>query len=67
LTVEIRDDGQGFPEEVIRSPRSFGIVGMRERAVSHGGALAIISSPGAGTTVQVTFPLERRGGQRVPR
>jgi PAS domain S-box-containing protein len=67
LTIEIRDDGQGFPEEAIRSPRSFGIVGMRERATSQGGALVITSSPGAGTTVQVTFPPERRKGPRVPR
>ncbi|MFH0962826.1 MAG: PAS domain S-box protein, partial [Planctomycetota bacterium] len=67
LTIEIRDDGQGFPEEAIRNPRSFGIVGMRERADSHGGALVITSSPGAGTTVRVTFPLERREEPRVPR
>jgi signal transduction histidine kinase len=67
LTIEIRDDGMGCPEEVIRSPRSFGLVGMRERAASHGGEIVITSSPGAGTTVRVTFPLERRREPRVPR
>jgi two-component system sensor histidine kinase UhpB len=66
LTIEIRDDGQGIPEEAIRSPHSFGIVGMRERAVSHKGELVITSSPGAGTTVRVTFPLERPEEPQVP-
>jgi len=67
LTIEIRDDGQGFPEEAARDPHSFGIVGMRERAASQGGELVITSSPGAGTTVRVTFPLERRKEPRAPR
>jgi PAS domain S-box-containing protein len=67
LTIEIRDDGRGLPEEALRSPHSFGIVGMRERAASHGGELAITSSPGAGTTVRVTFPLDRREEPLVPR
>jgi PAS domain S-box-containing protein len=67
LTVEIRDDGQGFPEEAASDPRSFGITGMRERAASLGGTLAITGSPGAGTTVRVTFPPERRKEPRAPR
>jgi signal transduction histidine kinase len=67
LTIEIHDDGRGFPEEVSRNPHSFGIVGMRERAASHGGALAITTSPGAGTTVRVTFPLGRPEEPRVTR
>jgi len=58
LTLEIRDDGQGFREEAAHDPHSFGIVGMRERAASHGGALVITSSPGAGTTVRATFPFD---------
>jgi signal transduction histidine kinase len=67
LTIEIRDDGQGFPEQAASDPRSFGITGMRERAASHGGALVITGSPGAGTTVRVTFPPERRKEPRAPR
>jgi len=67
LTIEIRDDGQGFPEEAIRSPRSFGIVGMRERAASQGGVLLVTSSPSAGTTVRVTFPLDRPTVREEPR
>jgi signal transduction histidine kinase len=66
LTLEIRDDGQGIREEASRDPHSFGIVGMRERAATQGGALAITSSPGAGTTVRVAFPLERRNDVRAP-
>jgi len=67
LTLKIHDDGRGIPEEAIRSPNSFGIIGMRERAASHGGELAITSSPGAGTTVRVTIPFDRREEPLVPR
>ena len=53
LYLEIKDDGKGFdPEE----PRSggFGLKSMQERADLLGGKLAIISSPGRGTSVCVT-------------
>jgi len=32
-------------------PRSFGIQGMRERAILMGGTLEVVSRPGEGTTV----------------
>ena len=67
VTIEIRDDGQGLSEEVSGDPHSFGIVGMRERAAAQGGELVIASSPGAGTTVRVTFPPDRRKKPRGPR
>jgi PAS domain S-box-containing protein len=66
LTMEIRDDGQGLPEGAVDSPRSVGLVGMRERAAAHGGDVAITSSPGTGTTVRATFPPERRKAPRSP-
>lgn len=66
LTIEIRDDGRGIREDSVRNSHSFGIVGMRERAASYGGALAIVGSPGAGTTVRVTLPHERRKRPQAP-
>ena len=66
-SVSIRDDGRGIREDAVRNPHSFGIVGMRERAASHRGELAITTSPGAGTTVRATFPLERQEEPRTPR
>jgi signal transduction histidine kinase len=56
-TMMIVDDGRGFdatPEE-----EGFGILGMRHRARDIGGSLEILSAPGVGTRVDVTFPLPR--------
>lgn len=56
-TMMIVDDGRGFdatPEE-----EGFGILGMRRRAKDIGGSLEILSAPGVGTRVDVTFPLPR--------
>ena len=53
LEVEIRDDGRGFPPEVLRDSKSLGLIGMRERAVSAGGSIEFESAPGAGTTMRL--------------
>jgi PAS domain S-box-containing protein len=50
LILEVRDNGQGFADQKHR-PRSFGIQGMRERAILMGGTLEVVSRPGEGTTV----------------
>ena len=56
LTVE--DDGQGFHASEAVGDRH-GLVGMNERAKMLGGALELRTSPGAGTRVRVTVPLEK--------
>ena len=58
--VRIADDGRGMRPEVTADPRSIGIVGMRERALSFGGELAIDTAPGRGTTVIVRIPPRAR-------
>jgi PAS domain S-box-containing protein len=62
LRIEIVDDGEGFDlgELGRRSHEgvALGLMGMRERAVLVGGRVRIISSPGKGTTVEVSLPLE---------
>ncbi|MGQ9491792.1 MAG: GAF domain-containing sensor histidine kinase [Anaerolineae bacterium] len=59
VIVEIRDDGVGFDLAAIeQQPRAhLGLMGMRERAESVGGALAIWSRPGEGTRVTLRLPL----------
>lgn len=57
LELTIADDGCGIREEDIRSPQSFGLVQIRERAMFWGGVVHITGSPGQGTTVQVKIPL----------
>jgi signal transduction histidine kinase len=58
VVLRVTDDGQGFdPEARSKVEGHFGLRGLRSRARSIGAQLEIISSPGTGTTVQVTVPL----------
>jgi two-component system sensor histidine kinase UhpB len=52
--LRIRDDGQGFNGSR-RANGHLGVHGMRERALLVGGELAIFSTPGAGTTIELTM------------
>ena len=56
LVLEIVDDGVGnFPGNT-RKPRSFGLIGIRERVYTLGGQFAMSSAPGKGTTLTITIP-----------
>lgn len=59
LDIEIRDDGVGIPESVLRrgdKEGHYGLIGMRERAKRIGGTLTIDSRPGKGTDVMLRLP-----------
>lgn len=56
IEVEIRDNGRGFDPEANAENESFGLLGMRERAISIGGELSLNSKPGQGTTVALRIP-----------
>jgi signal transduction histidine kinase len=56
LAVEVRDDGVGFDP---RAPHDrLGLLGMRERVESLGGVFRCESSPGAGTRLSASFPID---------
>ena len=57
LSLSVRDDGRGAPPEAFEAPTAYGVMGMRERARHLGGAIAIHSSPGAGSTFELNLPL----------
>jgi PAS domain S-box-containing protein len=57
LRLDVRDDGVGVPRGALDDPRSYGVMGMRERAAHFGGTLTIDSAPGQGTVVRLTMPL----------
>jgi PAS domain S-box-containing protein len=57
LRMDISDDGKGVSFEAARSPRSLGILGMRERARRLGGAAAVSGGPSRGTRVSVRIPV----------
>lgn len=56
----VRDDGCGFvvPDRLTRLVRDqkYGLVGMEERVRLRGGEMAVVSQPGSGTTIRVSFP-----------
>lgn len=57
LQLDVSDNGSGFDVEAAVSRKSFGLLGMRERALALAGEWHIKSAPGAGTVVTVTIPL----------
>jgi signal transduction histidine kinase len=56
LTLEVTDNGCGLDGEALRKTKSFGLLGLRERAAKVGGWLDISSSP-RGTSVILSIPL----------
>jgi len=60
IVLTIEDNGRGISEEQISDTRSFGLVGMRERASFLGGKARIEGAMDKGTVVSVTFPLKER-------
>ncbi len=51
--LQICDDGIGFERQSAKPSGGLGLRGMAERVAQLGGALAITSHPGQGTTIQV--------------
>ncbi len=56
ITLHIHDDGRGITEAEARATKSFGLLGMRERARLLGGTFEIRGEPGTGTTLTVRVP-----------
>ena len=56
LTLEVSDNGQGMGADALRKAKSFGLLGLKERAAKVGGWLDISSSP-RGTSVILSVPL----------
>jgi PAS domain S-box-containing protein len=56
VVVTIEDDGRGFDTVTMKSKTSFGLLGMKERVLSHGGIFHIHSQKGYGTKITVTVP-----------
>ncbi len=58
--LRVIDNGTGITEEQIHDPKSFGLIGMRERVHPWGGLVNIKGIPRQGTTVEVRVPLEMK-------
>jgi signal transduction histidine kinase len=55
-TVRIQDDGKGAQLDAPRAQRSFGLLGMRERARQLNGTVTIDSEPGHGFHIAIQLP-----------
>lgn len=66
FALTVRDDGCGFDVETILAQptgmQGIGLFGMKERAALVGGELTVQSTPGRGTSIQITLPLKGQAG-----
>ncbi len=61
FALTLSDDGRGFdPDTDALAPKTFGLMGMRQRVSSFGGCLVIDSAAGRGTTLRVEVPAPPR-------
>lgn len=58
LWLEVHDNGCGFDMAAAAEKKSFGLLGMRERALALGGELEIHSTQAQGTLIRVTIPID---------
>jgi PAS domain S-box-containing protein len=61
LELKVRDNGRGITEEKISDPKSFGFVGMKERAHFLDGTVEIRGIRDKGTLITVRIPLPEKG------
>jgi len=61
LVLEVKDNGKGITEDQISAPKSFGLIGIRERTHSWGGEVKISGIRDKGTTVTASIPLDKKG------
>ncbi len=58
LTLEISDDGRGASQADLAKLRSFGLLGLKERAHTVGGWLDVVTGEQRGLTLILSIPLE---------
>jgi two-component system sensor histidine kinase UhpB len=56
IVLQIRDDGKGISTDDVDSPRSLGLVGMKERASLLQGSITFQRAPTGGTMVTLKVP-----------
>ena len=56
VVLEVRDNGRGVSEAELASPRSLGLLGMKERAARAGGEVNVAPAANGGTTVMLRLP-----------
>ncbi|MCK5741101.1 MAG: PAS domain-containing protein [Chlorobi bacterium] len=59
IVLEVKDDGKGMKNKKSAKGKSFGLLGMKERALVFNGELEIESELGKGTSVTAIIPIEQ--------
>jgi PAS domain S-box-containing protein len=67
IVLNVDDNGKGMSNDGQPTRKSFGLIGMRERATMLGGEMKIRSEPGAGTSIEIVIPLSpaQPGSSRI--
>jgi signal transduction histidine kinase len=60
IELRVEDNGRGITQEELSDPKSFGLLGMRERAYYWGGSVDIQGAKNEGTVVIVKLPLKEK-------
>jgi PAS domain S-box-containing protein len=58
ILLEIKDNGKGIKEKQLSKPKSFGILGIKERVNFFGGSVKINGIKGKGTYISVSIPVK---------
>jgi signal transduction histidine kinase len=64
LVLRITDNGVGVCDQEISAATSFGILGMKERARLCDGNITVKGTPGKGTMISVSIPIDEVGVKR---
>jgi PAS domain S-box-containing protein len=64
LVLTVQDNGIGFSADALEREGSFGLLGLRERALMLGGRMEVGNAPGSGGRVTVTLPLHHARERR---
>ena len=65
VAIVVKDDGVGLAPDATRKPRSYGLLGMRERAYLLGGEARVTGAAGGGTTIEVRLPLTKASSSQA--
>lgn len=57
LVLAVKDDGRGMDHAQVKSKKTLGLLGIKERTFLLGGRFDLRSDPGKGTAIQVFIPL----------
>ncbi len=57
LALKVKDNGKGMVISKAEDPKSFGLIGIRERVLVFGGEISIQSNRGEGTLITISIPI----------